>query len=145
MTTLMSSAPPAFEQQLLVHFSHCDPAGMVFYPQYFVMLNNCIETWFTSGLGIDYAALIAKRRVGLPTVSLASRFVKPTYMGEHIALSIVVEQVGTRSIKLQVCVHGAGDAADVRAVFNQVLVTTSLDTHQAITLPDDIAAAIQPS
>lgn len=115
---------------------------MVFYPQYFVMLNNCIESWFTNGLGIDYAQLIAKRRVGLPTVSLSSRFIKPSYMGEQISLAVVVERVGTRSIKLEVTVHGLGDPSDRRAVFNQVLVTTSLDTHQAIALPHDVAAAL---
>ena len=141
MTT--ESRTPAFEYTLLVHLSHCDPAGMVFFPQYFVMLNNCIEVWFTQGLNIPYAELIAKRRIGLPTVSLASRFVKPSYMGEHISFSFVVKRIGPRSINLEVNVHGAGDSADVRAVFEQTLVATSLDTHRAIAVPEDIAEALQ--
>lgn len=31
-----------------IRFSECDPAGIVFYPQYFVMFNDCIEKWMDS-------------------------------------------------------------------------------------------------
>jgi 4-hydroxybenzoyl-CoA thioesterase len=27
-----------------IHFSECDPAGIVFYPQYFVLFNDLIES-----------------------------------------------------------------------------------------------------
>jgi 4-hydroxybenzoyl-CoA thioesterase len=134
---------PMFEHTLLVHFSHCDPAGMVFFPQYFVMLNNCVELWFTQGLHIPYAQLVAKRRVGLPTVHLVSRFVKPSYMGERITFGCAVKRLGARSIVLDVHVYGAGDLADARAIFEQTLVTTSLDTHRAIAVPEDIVAAFK--
>ena len=42
----------AFERPLRIRFSHCDPAGIVFFPQYMVMFNGLLEDWFTDGMGI---------------------------------------------------------------------------------------------
>ena len=42
-----SAAPSYFERERLVRFSDCDPAGIVFYPQYFVMFNGLVEDWVT--------------------------------------------------------------------------------------------------
>ena len=44
-----------FYSDMLVRFSHCDPAGIVFYPQYFIMFNGLVEDWFNQGLGLNYA------------------------------------------------------------------------------------------
>lgn len=33
-----------FTQKVL--FKHCDPAGIVFYPRYFEIINDCIEAFF---------------------------------------------------------------------------------------------------
>ena len=32
-----------FECDKLIRFHHCDPAGIVFYPQYFVLFNELVE------------------------------------------------------------------------------------------------------
>ena len=42
-----------FTATYAVRFSHCDPAAMLFYPQYFILLQGLIEDWFGKGLGID--------------------------------------------------------------------------------------------
>ena len=72
----------SWQKQECVRFGHCDPAGIVFYPRYFEMLNALIEDWFTHGLGVDYAQLLGPRRIGVPTVSLQSRFVRVSRMGD---------------------------------------------------------------
>src|SRR5260370_493059 len=36
----------AFVSQVQVLFRHCDPAGIVFYPRYFEMVNDLVEEWF---------------------------------------------------------------------------------------------------
>ena len=56
-----------FYSDMLVRFSHCDPAGIIFYPHYFVMFNGLIEDWFNHALKIDYANFITTRRMGVPT------------------------------------------------------------------------------
>lgn len=129
----------AFERERLIRFAHCDPAGIVFFPQYLVMFNDLVEDWFTEGLGIEYASLLGPRRTGLPTVSLNCEFSAPSRMGETVTLGLSVERIGGASLTLQLgCRHG--DEARVRA--RQVLVSTSLETHRAIPLPDDVCAAL---
>ena len=44
-----------FERELRIRFAHCDPAGIVFFPQYLVMVNNLVEDWVTDALGVPYA------------------------------------------------------------------------------------------
>ena len=63
-----------FEARRTVRFAHGDPAGIVFFPQYLVMINTQVEQWFDEGLGINYAGLIGARRLGLPTVRLEVDF-----------------------------------------------------------------------
>ena len=128
-----------FRQSVMVHFSHCDPAGMVFFPQYFVMLNNLVETWFTQGLGINYAQLIGKRRMGLPTVSLQSEFIAPSRMGETLDFELQVTRLGQTSFTLAVIGRGG---PEVRLRLQQVVVTTSLDGDHAIPIPPDVRVAL---
>jgi 4-hydroxybenzoyl-CoA thioesterase len=128
-----------FERPRHIRFAHCDPAGIVFYPQYLVMFNGLVEDWITDGLGIPYPQLIGQRRIGLPTVSLHCEFKAVSRMGDDVTLGLQVEAIGHRSLTLQLdCASGSERRVQVR----NVIVTTSLDTHRAIALPDDLRAAV---
>ena len=128
-----------FERDKLIRFHHCDPAGIVFYPQYLVMFNGLVEDWITDGLGIPYPELIGRRRIGLPTVSLHCEFSAVSRMGDDVTLGLQVEAIGNRSLTLRLdCTSGA----ELRVQVRNVIVTTSLDTHRAIALPDDLRAAV---
>jgi 4-hydroxybenzoyl-CoA thioesterase len=136
----MTAQPQPFECPLLIRFAHCDPAGIVFFPQYFVMFNNLVEDWVTDALGIPYAQLLGERRTGLPTVSLQTDFRAISRMGDVVTLGLQVKKLGTRSLTLALqCRHGD----ELRVQAEQVLVSTSLDTHRAIELPADLRAGIQ--
>lgn len=131
---------PKFTRERLIRFSDCDPAGIVFYPQYFVMLNGLVEDWFNDELDIGYAALILERRIGLPTVRLEVDFVSVSRLGDQVELSLQVDRLGGRSLTLTLDCTGADGVARMR--MRQVLVTTSLVTHRAVEIPSDIRAAI---
>jgi 4-hydroxybenzoyl-CoA thioesterase len=62
-------------------------------------------------------------------------------MGDTVALELAVERLGTRSLTLALRCTGA--AGDTRMAMRQVLVSTSLDTHRAIPIPDDLRRAIE--
>ncbi|MEI8325126.1 MAG: thioesterase family protein [Betaproteobacteria bacterium] len=128
-----------FSETYVVRFSHCDPAAMVFFPQYFVLLQGLVEDWFGRALGIDYAQLIGQRRIGLPTVSLQCEFIAPSRMGDRISFELRVQRVGKKSITLDVSCSGA-DGTRLR--LRQVLVTTSFSDDRAISIPPDIVQAI---
>ncbi|WP_341317450.1 thioesterase family protein [Paraburkholderia sp. IMGN_8] len=129
----------SFERPVRIRFSHCDPAGIVFFPQYLVMTNSLVEDWFNEGLHIDYAHMIAQRRVGLPIVKLDCEFSRPSQMGETITLSLAVLAIGRRSLSIDI-VGYCGDETRFRA--KQVLVTTSLESGTSIDIPADIASAL---
>ena len=56
---LIMATVHAFERPLRIRFAHCDPAGIVFFPQYLVMVNNLVEDWVDDALGVPYAELLA--------------------------------------------------------------------------------------
>lgn len=134
--------PPVFRRERSIRFSDCDPAGIVFYPQYFVMLNGLVEDWIDE-LGIGYRRLVIERRVGLPTVRLEADFQAVSHMGDRVTQSLAVERLGGRSITLNLRCEGAG--GETRMSVRQVLVTTSLLTHRAVDIPSDLRAAIARS
>nr|WP_301334544.1 thioesterase family protein [Variovorax dokdonensis] len=126
----------------MIRFSDCDPAGIVFYPQYFVMFNGLVEDWVEEGLGVGFRRLVIDRRIGLPTVRLEADFRAISRMGDRVLLALEVQRLGGRSIRLSSRCTGVDDG-ELRMQMRQVLVTTSLDTHQAIDVPDDLRAAIE--
>jgi 4-hydroxybenzoyl-CoA thioesterase len=126
-----------------VRFCDCDPAGIVFYPQYMVMLNTLAEVWFDEALHIPYALLIGERRTGLPTVRLEVDFTAISRHGEVLALSVEIEKLGRSSLTLVAEFRGAAND-ELRLRARQVLVCTSLATHKAQPLPDDVRAALSP-
>jgi len=128
-----------FDMPMRIRFAHCDPAGIVYFPQYLVMTNMLVEEWFNERLAIDYAHMIQTRRVGLPIVKLDCEFSRPSRMGETITLSLGVTRIGRRSVGIDIVAH-CNDEVRFRAT--QVLVTTSLESGQSIDIPDDIAAAL---
>ena len=129
----------AFERPLRIRFAHCDPAGIVFFPQYLVMLNNLVEDWVGERLGVPYAELIGRRRIGLPTVNLQCEFSAVSRMGDDVVMGLSLERVGTKSITL---LAGCRSGEELRMRVRQVLVVTSLDTHRAIDIPADLRAAL---
>jgi 4-hydroxybenzoyl-CoA thioesterase len=136
-----SVKPAVFSRERLIRFSDCDPAGIVFYPQYFVMFNGLVEDWFNEGLGLGYQRTVIARRIGLPTVRLEADFKAVSAMGDWVELSLAVERLGASSLTLQLRCVGRDDAS-LRMAMRQVIVTTSLDTHRAIEIPADMRAAI---
>jgi len=128
-----------FERPVRIRFSHCDPAGIVFFPQYLVMTNALVEDWFNEGLHVDYAQMIGQRRLGLPIVKLDCEFSRPSQMGETIMLTLTVAAIGRRSITIDILGHCNGEA---RFRAKQVLVTTSLESGRSIDIPTDIAGSL---
>ena len=107
-----AASSAVFRVQRLVRFSDCDPAGMVFYPQYFVMLNGLVEDWFTQGLQVNYAEFLGARRLGLPMASLQCDFKVPSRMGETITLALRLLRQGRRSLTLGIDCTGAAPGVD---------------------------------
>ncbi|WP_322042027.1 thioesterase family protein [Paraburkholderia sp. J67] len=135
---------PTFSRRHKIHFSECDPAGIVFYPQYFVLFNDLVEAWIDALMPEEgYHGILGARRVGMPTVHLDVDFKAVSKMGDEVTLSLDVQRVGQASLTLAWACTGADGV--LRMCATQTIVTTSLDTHKAIAIPDDLREAIVAS
>ena len=125
-----------------IRFSHCDPAGIVYFaPRYFDLMNGVVEDWFGEALGIDrYHEMIGPRRTGLGYVSAGADFAKPGFMGDRLEFAVAVERIGRKSVALRV--H-AFRASEPMLQARLVIVTTSLVTHTSTVLPEDLRAALE--
>jgi 4-hydroxybenzoyl-CoA thioesterase len=129
-----------FEVQDTVRFAQCDPAGIVFFPQYLVMLNTLHERWFSEALGVPYHDYIGVRRLGVPTVRLECDFTAVSKHGDRLRQRLAVSKLGRSSLELAV-EFVCGE--ELRARFRQVLVCTSLENHKPLPLPDDLRRGMQ--
>jgi 4-hydroxybenzoyl-CoA thioesterase len=125
-------AARAFSVQMPIRFSHSDPAGIVYYPNYFDMFNAVIEDWFTGSLGIDYAAQVRDSRIGLPTVHAECDFFVPSRMGDKLTYTLLMREIGRSSFKLEIVGHVG---AEERLRAKLVLVVISLETHRSVPIP----------
>lgn len=117
----------------------CDPAGIVYTPHFFDVFNRSIEAWFDEALCIPYQEVIGSRRTGLGYVTAAATFFTPFMMGEEGDVFVAVNRIGTKSYNLTLhLMKGRREA--VRGSFTTV--TTDLDAHRSIEIPDDILDAL---
>jgi 4-hydroxybenzoyl-CoA thioesterase len=130
---------PPFTREKLIRFHHCDPAGIVFYPQYFVLFNELVEDWFAEGLRLDWVRLLGEHRRGVPMRRVECDFLSPSRIGERIRFALSVRKLGRTS--LAIAVEGESDGV-VRIRAHLVLVYVSLDTHQPVPIDGELREQI---
>ena len=90
-------AHKVFEKPIRVHFSNCDPAGIVFHPQYFVLINELMEDFLEDVAGVGFIE-IRRYGVGFPVVSVKTQFTKPSRPSDRLMGQVWVEKIGDKSI-----------------------------------------------
>ena len=86
-----------FPQKIL--FKHCDPAGIVFYPRFFEMINDAVEALFADVLGWPFEAMHPEH--GVPTAAMNVQFKAPCRHGDRLALQVTVKAIGASSLTLK--------------------------------------------
>lgn len=84
-----------FHQKVL--FRHCDPAGIVFYPRMFEMINDCVEAFFDK-IGTPFEILHLTG--GVPTAQISTTFHAPSRHGDRLVIALEVAHIGTSSLGL---------------------------------------------
>ena len=75
-----------FAHDVHVRTADCDPAGIVFYPQFLVMADGAQDQWFARGLGQSRLELLARRRLNVEPENVRCDFSLPVRMGEALQL-----------------------------------------------------------
>ena len=132
--------PPAFTRSVPIRFSHCDAAGIVYFPHYFDMFNGVIEDWYKEELGYDYAELVMEDRYGFPFVHIECDFKIPSRMGEVIDLTLLVERIGRSSLSILIVCHRDG-LERLRARMTTAMM--SLESRKPVPMPEALRNAIE--
>jgi 4-hydroxybenzoyl-CoA thioesterase len=138
-------APPlppreAFTVTRLIRFSHTDPAGIVYFPEYFDMCNAVIEDWLAEEMKVDYPTLTLKERLGTPVVHAECDFYVPSRWGDRIQLSLLVERLGRTSLAYRIIGHNGGV---VRLAARIVVAFIHLDSGKTLPLPEPFRQKVE--
>lgn len=129
----------AFQKLVKVRFQHCDPAGIVFYPRYFEMVNAVVEDWFEE-MGEPFATLRTESALVVPTVQFRVAFPAPSRLGDVLTFRLLPTRIGASSLDLDVEAH---IGAQVRLTMNTTLVQMNLNTGKSALWGGEIKRKIQ--
>lgn len=132
--------PEPFSLRIPIRFTHTDPAGYVFFPRYFDMLQAVCEDWFENCLGINFADMIMIQRIGQPTAHMECQFLRPCVLGEKLDLAIILDKFGTSSIHLRFIGTVEGE---VRLRARSVQVLLSMKEGRPIAINEDMRSHLQ--
>ncbi len=136
-TSQRSDCPfmPAFITQKLIRFQHCDPAGIVFFPQYFLLFNEVVEDWFTQALGVDWRQFHIDEKQGFPVKKTATEFFSPSVIGDVLDCALEITRLGRSSVELAIRITCHDD---LRALVAETRIQTSTIEHRSKPLAPEL-------
>jgi 4-hydroxybenzoyl-CoA thioesterase len=124
-----------------IRFSHCDPAGIVYFVNFFDMVSGAVEDWFGEAIGFTFNEMHIQRRVGFPIVNTGCEFFKPCHLGDRLVLELSIARLGRSSIEFAVSGRVDGDEK-FRARHKVAMM--SLETLRALPIPPDLRSKMEP-
>lgn len=98
-------------QRLRIGWGHCDPAGIVFYPQYFAYFDECTSALFAAA-GLPLPELYAAHGIlGIPLVDVRARFLLPSGFGDELTAESAVVEWRKTSFRVRHRLFNAGALA----------------------------------
>lgn len=122
-----------------IRFHHCDPAGIVFYPQFFYLLHEAQEDFFAR-IGFPEHSMI-NAGYGVPIVDLKTQFLGMCRNGDDVDITLALSKLGNSSIGMDYEVLGGGQ---VKLRASGVVVYSKVPDGKPVRLPDDLRTALSP-
>ncbi len=126
-----------FTRPYKIRFEDCDPAGIVFYPRYILMLHRFFEDWFEAGLGYSLGTMNVSRKIGFPVVNLQVRFQKASRLEEILDWSLAVSGISGKTLTLTINAQCKGEKRlSIKIII--VAVNLAVDSIVSREIPADI-------
>ena len=106
---LIDFSKNAFTVSRDIRFSDSDPAGIVFFSEYFRMFNDLFEDWLVTCLGINFSEEFLVKERMFPLVHVEVDFKKARRMGQNINLTLLLTNLGKSSIHYDIIGHDQND------------------------------------
>jgi 4-hydroxybenzoyl-CoA thioesterase len=92
----------ASHHPVTVEWGHCDPAGIVYFPNYFSYFDASTNALFQRALGLNKYEIRKKYDiVGIPVVDVAARFIVPSVFGDAVMIESTVVEIKRSSFRMQ--------------------------------------------
>lgn len=130
----------AFTVTREIRFSDSDPAGIVFYAEFFRMFNDLFEDWLVKRLDINFAHQFSTEQRMFPLVHVEVDFKEARRMGQKMEMSLILKRLGRSSISYDIVCHDDG-LEILRGQF--VTCVASKKTMETIKIPADIRASME--
>ncbi len=124
-----------FEVERLVRHGHTDPAGIVYYPRYYEMINDSIEDMFREVFARSFGTMHLKDFKGVPTVKMETQFLSPSYCDDILRFCVQVIKLGTSSMTLEITAY-CGE--EKRLIAHPTLVFCDLKEMKSIPFDDEL-------
>ena len=132
-----------YTRTIPIEFCHCDPAGIVYYPNYFRFCDNATAALFSAALGQNKRAWLASYgAAGIPMVDTGSRFIAPSRFGDPIDIRSEITELGRSSFGvLHTLSRDDAGLAEVREKRVWVVRDAAGDIKSA-PIPDEVRRAL---
>jgi 4-hydroxybenzoyl-CoA thioesterase len=122
-----------------IQFGDCDPAGIVYYPNYFRFFDNATAALLSAAFGMHKRLWVGHYGIaGIPMVDTGARFIKPSRFGDDVEIASAITELGRSSFSVRHVLSNGGEAA-VEAREKRVWVVRGADdTIRSAPLPDDV-------
>ena len=126
-----------FARERLIRFSHCDPAGIVYFVNFFDMVGAVVEDWFREAICLPFQEMHLGQRLGFPIVNTGCEFFRPARLGDTLVLELSIAKLGRSSIEFIVRGSVGGEH---KFLARHKVALVSLDTFRALPIPPDMRA-----
>jgi 4-hydroxybenzoyl-CoA thioesterase len=125
--------------RLAIQFGDCDPAGIVYYPNYFRFFDNATARLLSSAFGTHKRNWLVHYGIaGIPMVDTDARFMKPSTFGDIVEIRSEITELGRSSFSVKHTLFNNGDVA-IEAHEKRVWVVRDAEGGiRSAPLPDDV-------
>jgi 4-hydroxybenzoyl-CoA thioesterase len=131
-----------FRKAIKVCFGDIDNAGIVYYPRFMHYFHLAMEEFFSSELEVDYADVLHKRNVSLPTVHLEADFRRRLRYGDEINMEVRIIKIGQNSITWGYRGYRGAGEKELVVEGQNVTVCVSTDTFSKKEIPEWLRKAL---
>lgn len=90
-----------FSLDIQISFGHCDPAGIVFYPNYFRWFDRCFHTFLLERAGGHRGLCARLGAKGIGLMDVDARFPGPATEGDRMRLDMTIADWGGKTLRLE--------------------------------------------
>lgn len=141
----MSAETFTHRMEIDIEFGDCDPAGIVYFPNFFRFFDNAAAHMFADALGLRKREWTKRFGiVGIPVVDVNAVFKSPSRFGDRVTIESTVLSMGRTSFRIGHRLINAGTFA-VEGEATRVWIAADPndpDKLKPVPIPDEVRRAL---